>query len=72
MGVKHFLHVSALQQNLKHKSEWARTKVFTKEKRNYKQAKGEQVVREMKPETCIVRPADMFGEDDRLLNWYEY
>ena len=32
MGVKHFLHVSALQQNLKHKSEWARTKVFTKEK----------------------------------------
>ena len=37
----------------------------------YKQAKGEQVVREMKPETCIVRPADMFGEDDRLLTWYE-
>lgn len=27
MGVKHFLHVSALQQNLKHRSEWARTKV---------------------------------------------
>ena len=26
-GVKHFLHVSALQQNLKHRSEWARTKV---------------------------------------------
>lgn len=25
----------------------------------------------MKPETCIVRPADMFGEDDRLLTWYE-
>ena len=36
MGVKHFLHVSALQQNLKHKSEGARTKVFTKEKRNHK------------------------------------
>lgn len=33
------------------------------------QAKGEQVVREVKPETCIVRPADMFGEDDRLLTW---
>ena len=32
MGVKHFLHVSALQQNLKHKSEWARTKVDIKEK----------------------------------------
>lgn len=27
MGVKHFLHVSALQQNLNHRSEWARTKV---------------------------------------------
>lgn len=27
MGVKYFLHVSALQQNLKHRSEWARTKV---------------------------------------------
>lgn len=32
-------------------------------------AKGEQVVRDVKPETCIVRPADMFGEDDRLLTW---
>lgn len=59
MGVKHFLHVSALQQNVKHKSEWARTK-----------AKGESVVREVKPETCIVRPADMFGEDDRMLQWW--
>lgn len=58
MGVKHFLHVSALQQNLKHRSEWARTK-----------AKGEEVVRATKPETCIVRPADMFGEDDRVLQW---
>lgn len=27
MGVKNLLHVSALQQNLKHRSEWARTKV---------------------------------------------
>ena len=29
MGVKNFLHVSALQQNLKHRSEWARTKVYS-------------------------------------------
>lgn len=58
MGKEHFLHVSALQQSLEHRSEWARTK-----------AKGEQVVREVKPEACIVRPADMFGEDDRLLTW---
>jgi len=24
----------------------------------------------VKPETCIVRPADMFGEDDRILQWW--
>jgi len=28
------------------------------------------VIREVKPETCIVRPADMFGEDDRILQWW--
>ena len=28
------------------------------------------MVRDLKPETCIVRPADMFGENDRLLTWY--
>lgn len=27
------------------------------------------MIREVKPETCIVRPADMFGEDDRMLQW---
>lgn len=71
MGVKNFLHVSALQQNLKHRSEWARTKVYSFTV-YHDQAKGEEVVRAMKPETCIVRPADMFGEDDRLLTWQEY
>ena len=70
MGVKHFLHVSALQQNLKHRSEWARTKVGAKGGVE-RQAKGEEVVRATKPETCIVRPADMFGEDDRVLQWWD-
>lgn len=28
------------------------------------------MIREVKPETCIVRPADMFGEDDRILQWW--
>ena len=68
MGVKHFLHVSALQQNLKHRSEWARTKVRLLVILD-RQAKGEEVVRATKPETCIVRPADMFGEDDLVLQW---
>mgnify|MGYP002939057865 CR=1 FL=1 len=27
------------------------------------------MIREVKPETCIIRPADMFGEDDRMLQW---
>ena len=70
MGVKHFLHVSALQQNLKHRSEWARTKVRMVVLVD-RQAKGEEVVRATKPETCIVRPADMFGEDDRVLQWWD-
>lgn len=69
MGVKNLLHVSALQQNLKHRSEWARTKVGIRRDDNG-QAKGEEVIREVKPETCIVRPADMFGEDDRILQWW--
>ena len=29
------------------------------------------MVRDTKPETCIVRPADMFGENDRMLRWWE-
>ena len=71
MGVKNFLHVSALQQNLKHRSEWATTKVRENGLNEIPngQAKGEIVVRETKPETCILRPADMFGEDDRLVSW---
>ena len=28
---------------------------------------GEEVLREVLPSACIVRPADRFGEDDRLL-----
>ncbi len=32
------------------------------------QGKGEEVVRQIFPETTIVRPAPMFGFEDRLLN----
>ena len=34
MGKEHLLHVSALQQSLKHRSEWARTKVLVEERVN--------------------------------------
>lgn len=59
MGVKHFIHCSALQQNPYHPSEWCRTKAI-----------GEKVVRDEFPEAVIIRPADMFGVEDRFLNWF--
>lgn len=31
---------------------------------------GEKVLREEFPDSIIVRPADMFGMEDRFLNWY--
>ncbi|KAK8791905.1 hypothetical protein WA158_005282 [Blastocystis sp. Blastoise] len=58
MGVKNLLHVSALQGNVNHASEWARSK-----------AMGEKVLREAYPDATIVRPADMFGMEDRCLTW---
>lgn len=33
------------------------------------QAEGEAVVKEAFPEATIVRPAKLFGNDDRLLTW---
>lgn len=59
MGVKHFIHCSALQQNQYHPSEWCRTKAI-----------GEKVVKAEFPEAVIIRPADMFGVEDRFLNWF--
>ncbi|CAN0427263.1 unnamed protein product, partial [Ascophyllum nodosum] len=57
-GVKNFVHVSALAVDLDSPSRWARTK-----------AQGELAVREVFPEATIVRPARLFGNDDRLLTW---
>lgn len=34
-----------------------------------RQAEGEAAVREAFPEATIVRPAKLFGNDDRLLTW---
>lgn len=58
MGVKNLIHIGALQSNPKHNSEWARAKYM-----------GEKVLREEFPDSIIVRPADMFGMEDRFLNW---
>lgn len=55
--IDRFVQVSSHSANLDSPSEFYRTK-----------AKGEQVAREIYPETTIVRPAPMFGHEDRLLN----
>ena len=56
-GVNRFVHVSHL--NASHNSESA----FYRSK-----AAGEELVKEAFPNATIVRPANMFGYEDRLLN----
>ena len=60
-GVKAFIHVSALSADLESESRWSQSK-----------AKGEIAVREAFPEAVIVRPAKVFGHEDRFLNAYAY
>lgn len=55
--VDRFVHVSCYNADPNSPSEFNRTK-----------ARGEQVVRSIYPETTIVRPAPMFGFEDRLLH----
>lgn len=55
--VDRFVHVSSHSANKNSPSEFYRTKAY-----------GEDVVRTIYPETTIVRPAPMFGFEDRLLN----
>ena len=55
--IDRFVHVSSHSADLNSTSEFYRTK-----------ARGEQVARSIYPETTIVRPAPMFGYEDRLLN----
>lgn len=55
--VDRFVHVSSHSANKNSPSEFYRAKAY-----------GEDVVRTIYPETTIVRPAPMFGFEDRLLN----
>ncbi|KAL2045527.1 hypothetical protein N7G274_001955 [Stereocaulon virgatum] len=55
--VDRFIHVSSHNANKNSPSEFFRTK-----------ARGEEVVRNIFPETTIVRPAPVFGYEDRLLH----
>eukprot|EP01038_Epipyxis_sp_PR26KG_P004571 gene4571-6444_t len=60
-GVKNFVHVSALAADLTAESRWAQTK-----------AQGEIAVREAFPDAIIVKPATVFGAEDRFLNRIGY
>ena len=55
--IDRFIHVSSYNANKNSPSEFFRTK-----------ARGEEVVRSIFPETTIVRPAPLFGFEDRLLH----
>ncbi|KZF18902.1 NADH-ubiquinone oxidoreductase 39 kDa subunit [Xylona heveae TC161] len=55
--VDRFIHVSSYNADLGSSSEFFRTKAL-----------GEEVVRNIFPETTIVRPAPLFGFEDRLLH----
>eukprot|EP00522_Entomoneis_paludosa_P015354 CAMPEP_0172440842 /NCGR_PEP_ID=MMETSP1065-20121228/1455_1 /TAXON_ID=265537 /ORGANISM="Amphiprora paludosa, Strain CCMP125" /LENGTH=376 /DNA_ID=CAMNT_0013189911 /DNA_START=114 /DNA_END=1244 /DNA_ORIENTATION=+ len=56
MQVDHFIHVSSASANPDSRSEWSRTKFA-----------GENAVREIYPWATIIRPTQMFGRGDRLL-----
>lgn len=58
-GVSNFVHVSALAADHYAISEWAQSK-----------ARGEEAVRAVAPGATIVRPADVFGAEDRFLNMF--
>lgn len=56
-GVESFVHVSALAANPDSNSAWSRSK-----------AAGEVAVKEEFPDAIIVKPATVFGSEDRFLN----
>lgn len=56
-GVPRLIHTSCLRASLNALSEYSRTK-----------AEGEDRVREIYPEAVIIRPATIFGTQDRLIN----
>jgi NADH dehydrogenase (ubiquinone) 1 alpha subcomplex subunit 9 len=66
MGVEKFIHVSALNASPEP------TPLIYKGGSKFLQSKyyGEEAVREEFPEAVIIRPSDMFGQEDRFLNYY--
>ncbi|XP_055465404.1 NADH dehydrogenase [ubiquinone] 1 alpha subcomplex subunit 9, mitochondrial [Psammomys obesus] len=58
-GVERFIHVSHLNANMKSSSRYLRSK-----------AVGEKDVLSAFPEATIIRPSDIFGREDRFLNYF--
>jgi len=56
-GAKHLVHVSCAKASLEASSRWAKTK-----------AQGELEAKKEFPGACIVRPGQMYGEEDYFLN----
>jgi len=56
-GAKHLVHVSCARASLDSSSRWAKTK-----------AQGELEAKREFPGACIVRPGQMYGEEDQFLN----
>ncbi|KAM9311009.1 NADH dehydrogenase [ubiquinone] 1 alpha subcomplex subunit 9, mitochondrial [Gastrophryne carolinensis] len=58
-GVEKFIHVSHLNADIKSPSKYLRNKAI-----------GEEAVREAFPEAVIVKPSEIFGREDKFLNFY--
>jgi NADH dehydrogenase (ubiquinone) 1 alpha subcomplex subunit 9 len=59
MQVDHLIHVSSASASPTSNSEWSRTKYL-----------GEQAIKEVYPWATIIRPTQLFGKEDRMLNWF--
>lgn len=59
MQVDHLVHVSSASAKPDARSEWSRTKY-----------QGELAVKEAFPWATIIRPTQVFGQEDTLMNWF--
>jgi len=59
LQVDHFIHMSSALASPDASSEWAKTKY-----------EGELAVKDAYPWATIIRPTQLFGTEDRLLNWF--
>lgn len=58
-GIEKFIHISHLNADIKSTSRYMRNK-----------AVGEKEVRDAFPEATIIKPSDIFGREDRFLNYF--